>query len=205
MLAILKQREAWGTFLGLFACNYAWYFLLTWLPSYLVMERHFSQNLMAVAGSMPFFAIAASSMTSGWASDRLIARGGTPTRVRKTFAVSGMLGALLILPSAMVSSDIVSMALLLVASLSFGLLTSNIWAISQTLAGPEAAGKWTGWQNGFGNLAGVTGPYITGVIVNETGSFLMAFVAVAVVIAMGAFSYGVIIRRVVPIDWHERK
>jgi MFS family permease len=160
---------------------------------------------MAVAGSMPFFAIAASSMTSGWASDRLIARGGTPTRVRKTFAVSGMLGALLILPSAMVSSDIVSMALLLVASLSFGLLTSNIWAISQTLAGPEAAGKWTGWQNGFGNLAGVTGPYITGVIVNETGSFLMAFVAVAVVIAMGAFSYGVIIRRVVPIDWHEGK
>jgi len=33
--------------LGSFCSNYFWYFLLTWLPFYLVRERHFSMNLMA--------------------------------------------------------------------------------------------------------------------------------------------------------------
>jgi MFS family permease len=37
---ILRQRSAWGTFFGLFAINYVWIFLVTWLPSYLVMEGH---------------------------------------------------------------------------------------------------------------------------------------------------------------------
>src|SRR5438876_538031 len=34
------------------------YFLLTWLPSYLVMERHFSTSTMAIVGSLPFWAMA---------------------------------------------------------------------------------------------------------------------------------------------------
>jgi hypothetical protein len=49
-----------------------------------------------------------------------------------------------------------------------GLATANYWAITQTLSGREAAGRWTGIQNGLGNLAGVTAPTITGVIVART-------------------------------------
>jgi ACS family D-galactonate transporter-like MFS transporter len=204
LVDILRQRDAWGTFLGLFCGNYTWYFLLTWLPSYLVMERHFTQRQMSVAGSLPFFAIAISSVSGGWISDRMIARGSTPTRVRKTCAVGGLLGSISILPAAIVSDPIVCMALLLFASFSFGFLSSNIWAITQTLAGPQAAGKWTGWQNGFGNLAGIAAPYVTGVIVNTTGSFLLAFVAVAVVIVIGVFAFLVIVRDVTPIKWERR-
>jgi MFS family permease len=204
LLDILRQRDAWGTFLGLFCGNYTWYFLLTWLPSYLVMERHFSLRLMSIAGSLPFFAIAISSLFGGWISDRMIARGSTPTRVRKTCAVGGLLGSISILPAAIVNDPVFCMALLLTASFSFGFLSSNLWAITQTLAGPEAAGKWTGWQNGFGNLAGITAPYVTGVIVKTTGSFLLAFVAVAVVIVIGAFAFLVIVRDVTPIKWERR-
>jgi MFS transporter, ACS family, D-galactonate transporter len=201
LLEILGKRDAWGTFLGLFCCNYAWYFLLTWLPSYLVMERHFSTRLMAVTGSLPFWGIAASSVTGGWLSDRWIARGGTPTRVRKTFAVGGLLGSTVILPAAVVSNPVACLGLLMVASLAFGCLTSNLWAITQTLAGPDAAGKWTGWQNMMGNVAGFAAPYFTGVIVNRTGSFLMAFVAVAVAMLIGAMAFLVIVQQVAPVRW----
>jgi MFS transporter, ACS family, D-galactonate transporter len=38
---LLRRREAWVTFVGLFCFNYAFYFLLTWLPSWLVQERRF--------------------------------------------------------------------------------------------------------------------------------------------------------------------
>jgi hypothetical protein len=34
-----------------------------------------------------------------------------------------------------------ALALLLLACISFGIYTSNLWAITQSLAGPRAAGK----------------------------------------------------------------
>jgi ACS family D-galactonate transporter-like MFS transporter len=201
ILEILGKRDAWGTFLGLFCSNYAWYFLLTWLPSYLVMERHFSTKMMAVLGSMPFFGVALSSIAGGWGSDLWIARGGSPTRVRKTFVAGGMLLSTLILPAAMVHDPVVCMVLLIAASLSFGLCSSNIWAITQTLAGPAAAGKWTGWQNMFGNFAGIVAPWVTGRIVDETGQFLWAFAGVCGALAVGALAYVVIVGEVKPVRW----
>jgi MFS family permease len=143
---------------GLYAVNSAWYFLLTWLPSYLVMERRFSLRMMAVYGSLPFWGIALTSVAGGWLSDRWISLGGTPTRVRRTFMVSGLLAGTLMLPASLIPNNAVSMGMLIMACLSFGLATSNLWAVTQTLAGPEAAGKWTGIQNAFGNLAGVVTP-----------------------------------------------
>jgi MFS family permease len=201
---ILCKRDCWGTFLELFCVNYAWYFLITWLPSYLVLERHFSTGMMAVLGSMPFWGIAISSTVGGWASDLWIARGGSPTRVRKTFSAGGMLlTAALILPSAMVRDPMVCMVLLIAASLSFGLFTSNIWAITQTLAGPEAAGKWTGWQNMFGNFAGIVAPWVTGRIVDVTGQFLLAFVGVFVALLVGAAAVLLIVGDLKPVRWRD--
>jgi MFS family permease len=198
---ILRERSAWGTFFGLFAIDYAWYFLITWLPTYLVVERHFSMQMMAVMGSVPFWGLAASAAINGWVSDHLIMRGGSPTRVRKSFAASGLLLCTLVLPAAIVPNPWMCIALLTAACLSFGLCTSNHWAITQTIAGPSAAGKWTGLQNAFGNLAGVAAPWVTGVIVSATGQFFYAFVAASVVLVLGALSFLFVVGPVAPKDW----
>jgi MFS family permease len=191
--SILRHRAAWFTSLGLFCSNYFWYFLITWLPPYLEKERHFPKDKMAVVGSLAFLAISLSSVASGWVSDRLIARGGTPTRVRKTFAGTGLVLSTAILPVCVVQDERLAVALLMGACLSFGLFSSNVFAITQTLAGPRAAGKWTGLQNGFANLAGVVAPWLTGWVVQETGQFYWAFVvAAAIVLASAAmFVFGI--------------
>jgi MFS family permease len=198
---ILRERSCWGTVFGLFSINYAWYFLITWLPTYLVMERHFSMGMMAVMGSVPFWGLAISATVNGWVSDHLIMRGHTATRVRKSFAAAGLLACTLVLPAAIVPRPWMCIALLTAACLSFGLCTSNHWAITQTIAGPPAAGKWTGLQNAFGNLAGVAAPWITGVIVSATGHFFYAFVAVSVVLVLGALSFLFVVGTVAPMDW----
>jgi MFS-type transporter involved in bile tolerance (Atg22 family) len=115
-----------------------------------------------------------------------------------------MLLTTLILPAAIVHDPAISMMLLIVASLCFGLFTSNLWAITQTLAGPEAAGRWTGWQNMFGNFAGIVGPWLTGRIVDVTGQFLLAFVAVCIALVVGAASYLLIVGELKPVDWRAR-
>jgi ACS family D-galactonate transporter-like MFS transporter len=204
ILQICRRRDAWGTFVGNFCANYAYYFLLMWLPSYLVTERKLSMSMMAVLASLPFWASATSSLFGGWASDRWIARGVSATRVRKTFVVSGLLLGTLMFPAALATDLRVSMALLVGAYLAFGLFSSNHWAITQTLAGPLAAGRWTGLQNGIANLAGVIAPYITGVIIAQTGNYYLAFSSASVILLIGAFCYLFVVQDVVPVVWAVR-
>lgn len=66
-------------------------------------------------------------------------------------------------------------------------------AITQTLAGPRAGGKWTSVQNGFGNLAGVAGPWLTGWVVQQTDRFYLAFLVAAAIALTGAavFVFGI--------------
>jgi MFS transporter, ACS family, D-galactonate transporter len=193
MLDILLQRSAWFSAFALFCTNYFWYFLITWLPAYMEKERHFPKSKMAVLGSLPFLAIAVSCILSGWISDRLIASGRSLTVVRKSFAGIGLTFSTIILPVVWTRETGPAMALLILACISFGIYTSNLWAITQTLAGPRAAGKWTGFQNGFGNLAGVAAPWLTGRVVDKTGQFYWAFVVAAGFVLLGAaiFVFGI--------------
>jgi MFS transporter, ACS family, D-galactonate transporter len=191
--AILSERSAWFTAFGLFCGNYYWYFLITWLPAYLEKERHFPKTRMALFGWLPFLAIAASCVFSGWLSDRLIARGRSPTRVRKSFAGTGLTFATLLIPVVLVRDPNLAIGLLILACISYGVYTSNLWAMTQSLAGPRAAGKWTSFQNGFGNLAGVLAPSLTGFVVDRTGEFYLAFVVAAgfALAGAGMFVFGV--------------
>lgn len=198
---ILEQRSAWGTFLGHFCGNYFWYFLLTWLPTYLVNERKFSLIEMGYVSTVAYLVIAGATIAAGWFSDRWIAKGGSPTRVRKTIIVCGLGCSTIIMPVALIEDINVSIALLLASCVAFGVYVSNHWATTQTLAGPLAAGRWTSIQNGVGNLAGIASAWFTGVVVDQTGSFSAAFVTAGAIALTGAAMWGLVVGPVREVDW----
>lgn len=201
LLEIVRVRGLWGCSLAHFGGNYFWYFLVTWLPSYLVEERKFSMQHMAVLGSMPFIVIAASAITAGWLSDRWIRRGGSVSKIRLGFAATGLAGASIIVLVPLLTTEWKAMFVLHLAGFLYGIYSSNLWAITQTLAGPSAAGKWSGFQNCAGNMSGVIAPAVTGFIVAATGKFYLAFLACAVVLLIGSMSYLFIVRKVEPVRW----
>jgi MFS family permease len=199
---LLVRREVWGTSLGMFCLGYAWYFLVSWLPAYLEEDRGFSKTDMAIFGSLPFWAMAVTSLIGGWFSDRWIQAGATPTRVRMTFIVAGfLLCAAFMVPAVMVKEASLCVAFLTAACAALGFYTSNVWAVTQTLAGPAAAGKWTGIQNCIGNLGGVVSPALTGWLVTETGSFTLAFAFSSGVLVLGVGAYIFLVGRVAPLEW----
>jgi MFS family permease len=83
-----------------------------------------------------------------------------------------------------------------------GIVTPAIFASAQTLAGPDAAARWFGVQNFFANFGGISAPVITGVVVDRTGSFSSAFLVAAALALVGVIAYGLIVRRIEPVDWH---
>ena len=200
----LRLRSAWGTCAALFCGNYVSYFLITWLPYYLVRERHFSMDNMAKLGGTAYFLGACFSMFSGWLSDRWIATGATPSLVRKTFTGGGLALSGIFIGLAAVSGTNYCAVALILGVIFYGVSASNIWAITQTLAGPKAAGRWTGFQNFIGNLAGVVAPALTGFVLERTGQFYWAFEITTGVALVGMASWVFLIGPVEPVIWDRK-
>ena len=159
---------------------------------------------MGKFGSMAFWAVGLASLISGIVSDRMVTHGGSPTFVRKMFAAGGLIGAIVIVGVPLLQSQSASLGVLIFACISFGCYSSHPWLIAQTLAGPAAAGRWSGMMNAIGNLAGVVAPWVTGRIVRDTGHFAYAFAVVGAILAIGAASYLLVIGRIEQIAWRPK-
>jgi MFS family permease len=89
--------------------------------------------------------------------------------------------------------DAVTIGILLcLAGAASASLSLNLYAVAQMFAGPRASGTWVGVQNALGNLSGIFGPIVTGIIVDRAG-YGSAFVLTAAVAAGGAlwWAFGV--------------
>jgi hypothetical protein len=82
--------------------------------------------------------------------------------------------------------------------------SSNIWAITQTLAGPYAAGRWTGLQNFVGNLSGIVAPALTGFVLERTGHFYWPFAILTLVALIGSLSWLFLVGPVREVNWPVR-
>jgi MFS transporter, ACS family, D-galactonate transporter len=191
---LLSNRALWGTAIGLFGGNYAWFFFLNWLPYYFENDRHYTHDTPAIMGSLPFWAIAVSSTFFGLFADWLIRRRGHAGNIRRFFVCAGLSGCgVLMLAAILTPNALWSNVWLIGASVSMGAWSSNHWAYSQLLAGPETAAKWTGIQNGIGNVAGLVGPMVSGFALKATHSFFAAFAITCAVLFIGVLAYWIMV------------
>ena len=201
ILSILRLRSAWGTCLGQFCINYYLYFLLTWLPSYLKRRPGFSMNDVGKYGGLLFLMSAISATVSGKLADRWINAGATPTMARKGALVLGHLGIGVCLVLIPVTHGPLFIVMLVLTGVFVGLIGCNCWAVTQTLAGPRAAGRWAGVQNFIGNMAGWVAPMLTGFLLDRTGQFYWPFFITAAVSWIGALSWGLAVGPLEPVNW----
>jgi nitrate/nitrite transporter NarK len=96
-----------------------------------------------------------------------------------------------------------SIAVLFIFQIITGLASPGVFAIPQIIAGPKAAGRWVGVQNAIGNMAGLVAPAVTGILVEQTGQFDLAFALVAAVNVLGLIGWTVMLPRIAPMDWSQ--
>jgi MFS family permease len=175
--------------------------LSLWLPLYLVKARGFSMVEMSQVGSLVYAMHALSCSLIGWVSDRWIERGVPSNRVRKTLLVVGSLGVAATLLACARAPLGTAVVLLLISGFFFGFLQPQIFAAAQTLGGRRAAGKWMALQNMLGNFAGVLSPLVTGLVVDRTGSYDLAFALASASAVAAAFVWAYGVRRIEPVEW----
>ncbi len=201
---LVRCRQLWAVSLCLFCGNYSLYFTLTWLPYYLVKERGFSTLEMARIGAVYFFTAAISASICGRLSDRWIRAGGTPTRIRKGFMIASLMSGGVLMVATVMAPRAASVALLVMAGAAFGLGSSNLWVITQRLAGRQAVGRWCGIQLFCGNMSGGVGSAVTGYLVQRTGHFIWAFVLLGGILWVGGLAWMFLVGEIEPVCWKGR-
>ena len=198
--APLAARKVWGLALGFASYNYTFYFLLTWLPSYLSAALHVNMFHAALYTSVPWtFATLTDLVAGGWLVDALIRRGWNAVRVRQVVLIGGTTVGLAILGTAYSHTPF---AVLFWISMSIGGLSAASpvgWSIPSLIAPRESVGTLGGILN-FGNqLAGIAAPIVTGYIVQATHSFSGAFAAATVFLLIGIAGYVFLLGNMAPI------
>jgi MFS family permease len=201
--AILRKRTFWGAASGHFCANYLVYFLMSWLPYYLVTERHLSIAAMSVAAGALWAVDSLSSIATGVVTDLRIRRGTSTSAARKWAMAIGFTLAAVSLIACVFAGERSFLWWLIVCAIGCGTANAGTFAFAQTLAGPRAAGKWVGLQNGIANMAGVTGPALSGFLVDWTGHFAAAFAVAALITFGGAFAWCLGVPKLEPMRWGE--
>jgi len=187
---LMESRVFWGTAIGLFGGNYAWYFTLNWLPYYLEKERHYLGTHLTNVTVICYGAVAVASASFGFLADWFIRRGYNAGKVRQLSMCLGLLFCCPLMFAAVLAPDEQkSTTLLVLMFIAMGGWSSNHWALTQLLAGPGTAGKWTGLQNCIGNFAGFVGAWITGFALERTHNFFVAFAIASGFLLMAVIGY----------------
>lgn len=198
---LLRTPSLWALSIYHFSGTYVLYFVIAWLPLYLVKVRGYDIGDMALLTAFFYVGQALGAAFSGGVGDWFIARGRSASAVRRTIGlVASAVSAMGILAVAQTDTTLALMVWLMPTSIAIGTITGILFVVGQTLAGTASAGRWVGTQTGFGNLSGVVGPVITGAIVDAAG-YGPAFVVTAVVVVLGAMVFAVGIPQVVAEDW----
>lgn len=185
--ALLSRWPLWSMSIAHIASNYGFYFLLIWLPNYLVKARGLEIGEMTLLATLGYVAQAVAAIGFGMWSDRWTRSGRSEGMIRRWMMIVAQIVQGLSIVGVLMADGVVGMAFwLIIAGIATGSLSLNVFAVAQMFAGPRAAGSWIGFQNAVGNsFSGILGPVISGMIVDAAGYDGAFYVAAAVAIVGG--------------------
>ena len=191
---LLRNGTFWAMALATFLASYYWYFVLTWVPSYLVISRGFTTLGMGKVLSTALLIMAGVNVVAGRFADKMAAAMGV-FRARLWFAVLGYVGtgAMLLL---LVTDRTWSLPVLTFSLCATGIGNSTYWTMVQHASPRHLVGRSVGFLNTVSVLGGVVAPIVTGWLLGPQKHFGPAiFVAgvcpiVAALFLLGAGTKG---------------
>jgi len=186
---LLRSRAVWAIIINHFAGNWALYVLLAWLPSYFKMTFNVTLANAGLMSAAPWAAYFVMGNVSGWLADTLIAAGRSVTFVRKLVEVFALVGSATFLLLVQTATTPTVAVLLMCGSAGTLAFCLSGFAANPFDIAPRHADVIWGLSNTAGTLPGIFGVYITGWLIDRTGSFNAPFFLTAAVGIIGAIVY----------------
>jgi len=186
---LLKCAPVWAIIVAHFCNNWSLYVLLAWLPKYVHDELQVDFESVGVLSMIPHVSSLIFLNVAGNVADRLIRGGMDIGRVRKLMQAIGFGGlsiALLIVGE--VTTAWMAIAVMSIGK-ALGAFGTGGFSVNHMDIAPRHAGTLFGITNTAGTIPGIIGVYITGLILEATGSWALVFQTTAGVTIFGLVFY----------------
>ncbi|MFZ0729131.1 MAG: MFS transporter [Methylovirgula sp.] len=190
VLWLLRFQTSWGMFLGFSGVVYISWLYATWLPGYLEQQRHLSIVSAGLWAALPLAAGFLGAISGGFISDRLGRAGMEAVAACRIPTIWGLIAA----GGFTVAAAFVGDVYVAVGLMGCGLFAANVssscgWALAAVVAPANAVATLEAIQNVGGSVGGALAPFVTGALVQATGSFVPAFVLAGLIAIACAIAY----------------
>ena len=172
-----------------FACSYAWYFFITWFPTYLLEVHRFDLKQSALLAGLPLFVGGCGSLLIGWLTPFLQQRLGSAGLVRRVVGVTGLtLAAGCLVAATLLSEPLLAVGAIAAASFFNDITLPGAWTTCMDIGG-RYVGTVAGTMNMMGNFGGFVSPIVLGYVVGRTGDWNLTFYVTATLYLLGAICW----------------
>jgi ACS family D-galactonate transporter-like MFS transporter len=193
---LMRHKRMVGALIGQFANTSTLFFFLTWFPTYLVEQKHFTLLKAGIMVTIPYLVALLGTLAAGSWSDWMLRRGVATTIARKTPIISGLILSMIVIFDNFVNNPALVITFFSIAFFAQGMASATAWALLSDIAPAKQLGLTGGLFNFFANAGGALSPLVIGLIVGATGSFAYGLVYIAVIAGIGALSYIFLVDRV---------
>lgn len=197
---ILSHRESWAVLASRFFLEPIWWLFVGWMPLYLADVYGFDVKQIGFFAWVPYVGAAIGSIAGGYFSGRMIARGASINKARKTAISIGGVIMFLGLVTTILAADTPLKFVIIVAFVLFGFqfTIGNI----QTLPSDLFYGKSVGTLAGFGGTVGVFAVIIMNFLVPYISeiSYTPIFVMIAIFVPLGILTIYLLAKNIRPVD-----
>jgi len=184
---ILTERRTWAIVGAKALSDATWWLLNFWLPDFYRREYGLTTTELAVPLAIAFAGSAAGAFVAGWVSTRLLQRGWSVDRVRKTVMLAS---ALVVVPVPFVLQlesfwpVAIMMGVVLAGHQGFSL---SLFSVITDVVPRAKVGRVTAFGAFCGNIGGMAIVWVTGVVLTAGIGYtpLFAFAAVSYLLALG--------------------
>ena len=141
---LLKHRQVWAVILARFFVDPVWWLFVLWLPEYLTKARGLSLKQIGLWAWVPYLAASMGSLFGGWLAGRLISRGMSVNRARKTVIVIAASMTPAGLLAARAHSTFSALAFISLVLFSFQMWVGNVQTLPSDFFPKEVVGSVAG-------------------------------------------------------------
>lgn len=164
---LVASRSVWLLWVQYFCMSFPWYFYITFLPKYLIENRHLSESSASNYAILPLLFGGFGSLVAGFISKRLNLAVGSVTAGRRVLSIGGFTSAgLFLILVTRLANPLWAMLAMGMASFSNDLNMPGAWGTCMDI-GRKYSGTVSGSMNMMGNLAGFAAPMVGGYILQN--------------------------------------
>jgi ACS family hexuronate transporter-like MFS transporter len=169
--ALLGHRQTYAFALGKLLTDPVWWLYLFWIPDFLSRTYHLDLKSIGLPLIVIYLMADVGSVAGGWLSSRLLQRGWTANRARKTAMLVCAACAAPVVLTSLTSQLWVAVFLVGLAAAAHQGWSANLFTLASDMFPRRAVGSVVGLGGMFGAIGGMILSLVVGEVLQRTGKY----------------------------------